>query len=251
MPHANSVLSASIVLAAYNGEAYLAHQLDSIIHQMKPEDQLILSIDPCTDRTSEIAKFYQKNNPELNLILLQGPGKGLIANFENGLRHADRDIILLADQDDEWGDNKLATIRTQFEQDPTLAGIVHDASICDGLLNVVEPSFFKAHHSKNGYMPNIIRNSFIGCCMALRKDVVEVALPFVSPLPMHDQYLGLTALKMGRVEFLEQPLVKYRRHENNASSLHHSSLSNQIAWRVQILKAMHEIDSRLKRRIEK
>ena len=58
MPHANSVLSASIVLAAYNGEAYLAHQLDSIIHQMKPEDQLILSIDPCTDRTSEIGRAH-------------------------------------------------------------------------------------------------------------------------------------------------------------------------------------------------
>lgn len=251
MSNSNSSLATSIVLAAYNGEAYLAHQLDSIASQMKAQDQLILSIDPSTDHTVKIATDFQLAHPQLDIRILQGPGNGLIANFEHGLKQAERDIVLLADQDDEWMPNKLKVVCQQFEQDCALMGLVHDAAICDGHLEVLEPSFFKAHASKNGYKQNILRNSFIGCCMALRKEVVDVALPFVSPLPMHDQYLGLIALKMGKVEFLEHPLVKYRRHENNVSSLHHASLSNQIAWRFQILKAMRQIDWRLKKRKEK
>lgn len=82
----------------------------------------------------------------------------------------------------------------------------------------------------------------------IQKEVIELALPFVQPLPMHDQYLGLIATKLGQVEFLEKQLVSYRRHENNASSLQHASLGQQIKWRYQMIRAMHQIQKRIKAR---
>lgn len=246
----NSNLSASIVLAAYQGEAYIQHQIDSIITQMSIEDQLIISIDPSLDHTLSICQKVQKENPSLNIEILEGPKEGLLANFEHGLKQAKNEIVLLCDQDDEWMSNKLETIKDLFIKNPTLMAVVHDAKICDGDLNPIEQSFFAYHNSKAGYLSNIVRNSFIGCCMAFKKEVVDLALPFEKPIPMHDQYLGLIATKLGQVEFLKEPLVCYRRHGNNASSLQHASFSQQIKWRMQILSAMHKINRRIKARAQ-
>lgn len=227
----------SIVLAAYNGEAYLPEQLASILKQMAPADELILSIDPSQDQTQAIAERIRQENPDRNIVLLDGPGQGVIANFENGLRQAANPVIALCDQDDVWLENKLDVLRGQFA-DPKLMGLVHDAMVCDGSLNMAEPSYFNMHHSRPGFRNNLIRNSFIGCCMALRKEVIEKSLPFPTPIPMHDQFLGLQACRMGKVLFINEVLLKYRRHEGNVSSLKPSSIYSQIAWRLQILRAL-------------
>lgn len=248
MSNPNTSLSASIVLAAYQGERYIRDQIHSIVKQMSQQDELIISIDPCLDQTLSICQEIRNEYPDLEIKILQGPKQGLLKNFEHGLKQASKEIVLLCDQDDEWMDNKLEVIKDHFSKDPSLMAIVHDAAICDANLNPIEPSFFTFRGSKEGYMANIIKNSFIGCCMALKKEVIDLALPFVQPLPMHDQYLGLIAYKLGKVEFLKQPLVRYRRHGDNASSLHHASIGQQIQWRMQIIRAMRQIQKRIKNR---
>lgn len=244
----NPPISASIVLAAYQGEQYIQEQIDSIVAQMGKQDELIISIDPSADQTLSICQAIQQEYPSLDIKILEGSKQGLLKNFENGLKQASKEIIFLCDQDDQWLDNKLEVIKERFQNDPNLMAVVHDALICDANLNSIEPSFFAFHHSQEGYVKNIVRNSFIGCCMALKKEVVDLALPFVQPLPMHDQYLGLIAYKLGKVEFVKQQLVRYRRHGNNASSLQHASLGQQIKWRMQMIRAMHQIDQRIKTR---
>lgn len=244
----NPSLSASIVLAAYQGEQYIQEQIDSIVLQMSKQDELIISIDPSADQTLSICQVIQQEYPSLDIKILEGPKQGLLKNFENGLKQASKEIILLCDQDDQWMDNKLEVIKERFQNDESLMAIVHDAIVCDANLNSIEPSFFAFHKSQEGYVNNLVRNSFIGCCMALKKEVIEIALPFMQPLPMHDQYLGLIAYKLGKVEFVKQQLVRYRRHGNNASSLQHASIGQQIKWRMQMIRAMHQIKQRIKNR---
>ncbi len=231
----------SIVLAAYNGQAYLPQQLASIFPQLQKGDELILSIDPSSDQTKAIAYtlFQAHQDHPAHLILLNGPGKGVVKNFEHALGHAQNPIIVFCDQDDVWLDNKLACIRKAFLQNPKLQAFLHDAILCDANLNPIASSFMAYHHSQEGFVQNIWRNSFIGCCLAIRKEIVDQSLPFPA-IPMHDQFLGLQALRAGEVWFYQEPLIYYLRHEANASSMTPSSLSNQLRWRLQILQALQQ-----------
>lgn len=240
----NACPAISVVMAACNGEPYIGQQLESIISQLGEEDELLISIDSSADRTKETVSQMIARYPDQSIYVQAGPDKGVIANFESILALAANPVIVLADQDDCWHPKRLARVRQEFGKDPDLKAMVCDAAICDGNLQVISPSYFREHGTREGYWNNLIRNSFIGCCMALSKDVVDAALPFVQPLPMHDQYLGLLAYSMGHVLFLDEPLVDYRRHGGNATSLKPSSLSDQLKWRIWIFRAVSKARKR-------
>ncbi len=225
--------SVSAVMAACCGEKYIASQIESILGQLGLEDELIISLDPSRDRTQEIIESF--NDPRI--VLIEGPGNGVIANFEHAIARASKEIIFLCDQDDVWLDGKVSRVLEAFE-DKNVTAVIHDAKITDEALQVAESSFFEFHHSKKGFVQNVIRNSFIGCCMAFRRSLMPQILPFPEKLPMHDQWIGLQAMRSGSVAWIEEPLLLYRRHGGNASSLSASSLLQQIAWRAALIKAL-------------
>lgn len=59
---------------------------------------------------------------------------------------------------------------------------------------------------------------FHGCCMAFRKELLDEVMPFPKDLIMHDNWIGLFAsLRKYKIGYIETPLIKYRRHQNNVS----------------------------------
>lgn len=226
-------LRVSVAMAAYNGEAFIKEQIASILPQLGKEDELVISLDPSDDRTAEVIKDFA----DFRIRLLDGPGQGLQKNFENALRHCGGEILFLCDQDDVWAPDKVAAVREIFENGDALL-VLHDAQITDGALRVTEPSFFAAHGTRTGFWRNVLRNSYIGCCMAFRRPLLERILPFPDRLPMHDQWIGLRAERSGRVVLLARPLLLYRRHGGNASGETHASLPQMLRWRGQLLLAL-------------
>lgn len=234
----------SVVLAACNGEPYLGAQMESIVRQLDmDQDELIVSLDPSSDGSAAIIQAF--DDPRIRLIA--GPGQGVLANFENGLRQAKNPIVFLSDQDDLWHPDKVETVARRFAN-PAVTAVIHDARIVDACGRQIEPSFFRFHHSRPGFWQNIIRNSFIGCCMAIRKSVLDQALPFEKSLPMHDQWLGLCAMRQGHVVWLGKPLTDYRRHGANVSSLTHASLLQQLRWRLALVGALARSNARARRK---
>lgn len=51
----------SVCMATYNGGKYIKEQLDSILCQLSPEDEVIISDDGSIDDTLEIVRAY--NSP--------------------------------------------------------------------------------------------------------------------------------------------------------------------------------------------
>lgn len=64
----------SVVLASFNGEKYIAEQVSSILKNLMPQDELIISDDGSTDRTLEILRGFNDSR----IILLDGPEKDLL-----------------------------------------------------------------------------------------------------------------------------------------------------------------------------
>lgn len=227
-------MSISVVLAAYNGEKYIREQLDSIVCQLQSEDELIISLDPSSDHTEDIICEYMEIYK--NIILVDGPGLGVIKNFENGLQHVKNEYIFLCDQDDVWLDTKVKDVLSCFQENVTL--VLHDAYMSDEDLQIEHDSFFEFRGVSVGKFKNIIKNSYIGCCMAFKRELLDHILPFPKDIPMHDQYIGLVSECIGKNVLLKKPLIYYRRHGENVSNLNHSGFIQMIKWRIAIIRAV-------------
>jgi glycosyltransferase involved in cell wall biosynthesis len=208
-----SVHMISVCMATYNGSLYIKEQIQSILEQLSDSDELIISDDGSIDGTLDIVESYEDHR----IILVNGKGQGLIRNFENALTHANGDNIFLTDQDDIWLKGKVF-LCNELLKSQKVSLVVTDCKVVDSSLNILSPSFFQLRQSGGGFLSNLAKNSYLGCCMAFKREVLERSLPFPERIPMHDWWLGLNSALTGKVVFLEQPLILYRRHGGNASS---------------------------------
>ena len=87
---------------------------------------------------------------------------------------------------------------------------------------------------------NLIKNSYIGCCMAFKRSILDYAIPFPDNIPMHDQWIGLLSERVGKVEFCNEQLLLYRRHSNNASEMTHLPLGEMVKNRAIMLKCINK-----------
>lgn len=220
----------SVAMAVYYGEKYLKQQIDSILAQLGGDDELIISVDPSKDSSKEIALEYAKDS---RVRVYDGPGKGTIRNFENALKHTGGEYIFLSDQDDVWGEYKINEVLPVLQRKNVYAA-VHDAFVTDKDLNIVSKTFFEISFYP-GIIKNIIKNRYIGCCMAFKRTVLGLALPFPGNLPMHDQWLGIIAKRLGEVVFIPKPLLYYRRHEDTVTGQGKAGFLKKLKWRTSIL----------------
>ena len=226
----------SICMAIKNGAQFVREQIDSILPQMGEEDELIISDDCSTDSSREIVLSYQ--DPRIRFHF--NPKPGIVANFENSLLLSKGDIIFLCDQDDIWHPDKVITMVRHLKKCDL---VVSDCFIVNGS-DQSSASFFKSNRSGKGLLRNIIRNSYMGCCMAFSRDVLVKALPFPNQIPMHDLWIGLIAERYFRVQFIPEQLVYHRRHQSNASTTSRSSsydLVQKLAFRYQLVKNLIQL----------
>jgi len=196
----------SVCMATYNGEKYIKEQLDSILSQIGKNDEVIVSDDSSTDNTIEIVKSF--NDSRIKIFENQ-TFKSPVYNFENTLKYANGELIILSDQDDIWKPNKIHIIKT-YTQKYDL--VVSDADIIDEKGAILQESFYKLNGSRKGFIKNIIKNSYLGCAMAFNRKILDKTLPFPRNLPMHDWWIGLIAELYGKVYFIEDKLISHRRH---------------------------------------
>jgi glycosyltransferase involved in cell wall biosynthesis len=198
-------------MATYNGEKYILGQIKSILDQLSPDDEIIVSDDSSTDNTLTIIKSFNDSRIKVfNNINNSGP----VGNFENALVNAKGQYMFLADQDDIWLSEKLnkhLVLHGKYDL------VISDAEVIDGDENIIYPSFFKERGSKPGLLNNLIKNSYLGCCMSFNRKIVNYALPFPSGIHMHDWWIGLVAERKGKVFFCNERLMRYVRHGNNVS----------------------------------
>lgn len=238
------VVRISVAMVTYQGAEFLAAQLDSILPQLGPSDELVISDDGSTDGTKRILKEYQKRAPLIRL--LKGPGCGVKKNVEHVLSHCRGEYIFLADQDDLWRPQKVASVMEQFAKTGAML-VLHDAAVFER-----EPSkpmvdsFYQFRGSRPGVAKNILKNSYIGCCMAFRRPLLFYVLPIPGDLEMHDQWIGvLNDFYYKDSSFCREILLDYRRHGANNSQMTHYGVRKMIRNRlVFVVRLMGRIVSR-------
>lgn len=221
----------SVAMISYQGAKYIEEQMDSVLITLGEDDEVVVSDDGSTDGTREILARYQKRDARVRVI--EGPCAGVKANVENALRACEGAYIFLADQDDIWMPEKVERVMAEFEEKGVNL-VVHDAVVTDGACQkVILESFYSLKGSGAGVFKNIWRNTYIGCCMAFKRELLKNVLPIPDYIEMHDQWIGVIndRLKCG-TSFIPDKLIKYRRHGDNASGMSHYGIARMIRNRV-------------------
>lgn len=230
----------SVCMATCNGEKYIREQIDSILCQLGKDDEVVVSDDESSDATVDILKQYSDGRIKIYHHQKQ-PQKfkfGYAArNFENALNHAQGDTVFLADQDDVWLPNKVQAMAARLENSDL---VLSDCTIVDDKLAERYPSCFESMNVQTGIAKNIFRAKYLGSCMAFRKKVLPLFLPFPPNVP-HDLWIGLTVFSRGRVLLLNTPTMLYRRHDATvtpADSKHNKhSLFFKLSYRYYAIRA--------------
>lgn len=224
-------------MATFNGEEFIIQQIQSILNQLDITDELIISDDGSTDKS--ISLIESLNDKRIK-IFPDNNFKSPIYNFENALKHAVGDYIFMSDQDDLWIENKVKIMVEQMELGYDL--VISDCELVDQNLIKWNPSYFHFNKSGPGIIKNIIKNSYMGCCMAMSKRLLDTCLPFPRNLPMHDSYIGLVGELKFKVKFINVPLLLHRKHLNNSSSTStgksNYSLIQKVMFRIYLILAL-------------
>lgn len=225
----------SVCIATYNGSLYIKDQLDSILPQLRETDEVLISDDSSNDNTIDIIKSYK--DPRIILhenLSFHSP----TYNFENALNNVSGDYIFLCDQDDIWLSDKVESIIPLLEKYDL---VVSDCKVVNADLEIINDSFFKLMNSGKGLWKNFFKNTYLGCCIAFKKEIFSYIMPFPPNIAMHDIWIGLSVELHGNPFFLKKPTSLYRRHGENASyagEKSKNSINYKIKYRLNLLQSL-------------
>ncbi|HPQ22063.1 MAG TPA: glycosyltransferase family 2 protein [Saprospiraceae bacterium] len=111
----DSSLKISVVIPAYNAEAFIERSLHSVMRQTYKPSEIIVVDDGSTDKTSEIIKKYGER---ICYTYKKNGGEASARNF--GVNSAKYDWIAFLDSDDEWTADHLGNFAGIISQKPDL-----------------------------------------------------------------------------------------------------------------------------------
>ena len=203
----------SIALCTLNGEHYLPVQLESILAQTYSRLEVVVLDDGSTDATVGMLEDYARRDSRIRLH--HNPQRlGFIRNFERAITLCTGELIALSDQDDIWHPEKIERLLRHLNGH-TL--VYHDSELIDAEGNALGKRITDLGAMLRGQHPLafIFGNCVSGHALLFRRDLVRYLLPFPTCF-YHDQWLALIASSLGTIDFVEDCLVQYRRHESAA-----------------------------------
>ncbi len=215
-----------VLMATYNGETYLEEQVQSIQDQTFGQWRLLVCDDGSTDGTPGLIRRLAGEDGRIHVLEDERLHRGPSGRFLWLLGQSDAGYVLFSDQDDVWAPNKVEELllaARQCEEElgddvPVLAFC--DAEVVDSTLSPVAPSFLRLEHfdpSATQFRRLLVGNMAPGCTMLINRALIDALgeVEDVQGIVMHDWWIMLVAAALGKIAFVDQPLVKYRQHGAN------------------------------------
>ena len=220
-----------ILMTTYNGQNYLKKQLDSIINQTWTSWRLLIRDDGSTDDTLKILKEYSDRDSRIEVLENRTNKHGAYANFWWLINYAYKykkfDYYFFADQDDIWLRNKLEYFIKYAEvQDANQPLLVYsDMQIINEKDEVTTESLNKVLGigEMSGYT-EFYSAGFVWGCAAMINSALFFSAPPIDGndkyvnIMSHDNFYTKLCLVLGKVYYLDKPLIQHRRHSSNVTA---------------------------------
>lgn len=234
-----------IIMCSFNGEEYIGQQIESIMQQDYEDFMLRIIDDGSSDNTINIVEDYIKKYPQrIEIICRDLPTGSACANFLqsiNEARNTEAEYYMLSDQDDVWLPGKMSEMvrDIQTEEQKLCSNIpilVHsDVMVADEKLNVISNSrarYIGGKYNNLSMGELLIDNRVVGGSVIFNKALIDKLYTMPKSAIMHDYWLAMCALGLGRLCYVDKPLYYYRRHTGNVSYLKKSGISRQLLNRL-------------------
>ena len=237
----------TFVLLAYNQERYIREAVEGALAQTYSPLEIILSDDCSKDRTFAVmeAMAAAYTGPHRIILNRNAINLGLGAHCNKLFEMATGELIVMAAGDDVSLPERTAHMAAFWRASACPHGslfsnmeVIDENGASSGL------HFTQFMDSGSPY-PNTIEGmirlhkpGIAGCSHVMHRDVYRLFGPLNADVVAEDATLGFRAAALGGIQFLNTPLVKYRRHANaitgkNTALMSQAQLS---AERVRLLK---------------
>lgn len=210
----------SVLIPTYNGEAYLASTLDSILIQQDAEIECIIVDDGSTDATLSIAQSYQ-DKLSLTIIPRQRQSNW-VTNTNYALSLAEGEYACFLHQDDLWLENRLSTMKRLTEEYPDVNLLLHSSLFIDsdgsplGLWQCPLPKYPQVINSSLVIERLLIQNFIAIAAPIFKRDVaLEVGRLDETLWYTADWDFWLKIASAGDMLYYPRPLTSFRVHPNS------------------------------------
>lgn len=247
-----------VLMAVYNGSAYIREQIDSILNQTYENWHLTISDDGSTDGTDLIADEYAAKYPEQITRVYSGVRFGNARDHFMWLsENCTSRYMLYSDQDDVFNPEKMSRLMDAMQNAERQWGrdlpilVFSDQTVVDEKLNVIEPSLMRCQKQafdSFDYHALLIQNVVTGGAMMVNRPLCSLAVQCRSRerIIMHDWWMAATAARFGKVIYLDEPLSLYRQHGGNSVGAKRVGSAGYIAGMMGNLRGVREMILRKK-----
>ena len=242
-------MTVAVLMSTYNGEKYVAEQIDSILAQNLEGGVIRLYIrdDGSSDATVRILKKYASEHENIIFINQEqienlGIQKSFLSLLEYAFHDPENDYFAFSDQDDVWLKNKICEgLEVIGKAGISDKGVLYysNKTFTDDNLNIIREEDIKFY---NDIFEVLWKNLASGCTMILDKKLAGICLqhkPETSIL--HDSWIYHVAkLICCPVLFDTRSFILYRQHGDNnvgmeGAQLYHSNLGYMLKRFVPVL----------------
>lgn len=224
--------SVSAMISVFNGAAYLAAAIDSVLVQLEAGDELIVVDDGSTDATPDILAGYSER-----IAIITQANTGSAAALNRAIAAARGEYLGFNDADDLWEPGRLAAQRLALDTRPEI-------DVVGGMVQQFISPELPEDERDQLIVPDGVQAGITMACLLMRRGVLETTGPFDESLPMTAVYDWLGRLRAGGrdVVMLDNLVLRRRLHASNWSRLNRVQLQAESlrAMRGQILRRRGE-----------
>ncbi len=207
----------AVCMATFNPDMDLFRAQVQSLRDQTDTNWICMVSDDCS-RPTRFAEIEAELAGDARFVLSRAEKRlGFYRSFERALTLTPPEaaLVALADQDDRWYPEKLATLRAELQDDPRAQLVYSDMRLVDTEGRTLADTYWTSRpNNHTNLLSLLIANTVTGAASLMRREVVETALPFpeVPGEQYHDHWLGLVAMTLGDVAYVDRPLYDYVQH---------------------------------------
>lgn len=203
----------SVIMPNLNNQEHISKSIESILVQSFTDFEFIIIDNNSTDNSPKI--IQDLSNKDRRIVRLSSEKRGISHLLNLGLNHAKYEYVARMDSDDISLPNRLEVQLDYMTSHPDVAVLGSPTVIIDEKDKI---QFISNHPADKVLYERIRKENAISHPTVLFRKSKILAAGGYNPLAIHaeDYDLWLRVMKIGRLQNLATPLLKYRVH-NNAS----------------------------------
>jgi len=209
----------SVCMATYNGAPFLREQIDSILTQLEPADELIICDDTSDDGTWQIVSGWR----DARVRVFRNPTRlGHVQNFVGAIGRARGRFVALSDQDDVWVKGRLQRMVEKLEELPPASLVIGDfvevdpvGVICETRLNRLKLGDSAVNPYRQLARIFSGRVKYFGCAFVFERALLPHIIPMPRGIEAHDVWIAMKASLHGRILHMRENTLWHRVHGGN------------------------------------